>query len=182
MDNTPYEPMMVWQFLRRHFVRIVIGAVLAVAVSGLLSVWMPYQRDQRIAREIEAHGGQVVFRYAGPDWIPNSVRDRVTLFSRVRQVDLCFHPPEKFFSEMGSLTNLIDLNLNNTQVTDADLEHLKGLTNLVVLRLNNTHVTGRGLEQLKGLTNLKGLVLDNTQVTDAGLEHLKELRIREKIT
>ena len=53
---------MVWQFLRRHFVRAVIGAALAAAVYGMLTVWMPYQREQRIAKEIESLGGVVGIR------------------------------------------------------------------------------------------------------------------------
>ena len=66
--------------LRRHFVRIVIGAVLAVAAYSVVSVYATYQREhriakeirqreQRIANEIQSLGGRVEFRYAAPDWI-----------------------------------------------------------------------------------------------------------------
>ena len=60
MDETPRESTNVWQFLRRHFVRIVIGAVLAVAIDGMLTVWVPYLREQRIAKAIESHGARRV--------------------------------------------------------------------------------------------------------------------------
>jgi Leucine-rich repeat (LRR) protein len=69
----------------------------------------------------------------------------------------------------------VSVNLADTQVTDAGLEHLKGLTGLKVLWLGGTHVTGSGLKFLKGLANLEWLDLERTRITDAGLEHLKGL-------
>jgi hypothetical protein len=41
------------------------------------------------------------------------------------------------------------LNIGETQVTDAGLEHLKGLTVLQRLDLRGTKVTPAGVEQLK---------------------------------
>ena len=56
MDETSHEPVMVWPFLRRHFVRIVIAVVLMAAAYGVVSVSATYQREQRIAKEIRAFG------------------------------------------------------------------------------------------------------------------------------
>ena len=67
------------------------------------------------------------------------------------------------------------VDLNNTQVTDADLMHLKGMKNVEILTLMSTQVTDAGLEHLKGFTRLYCLSLAGTQVTDAGLRHLKGL-------
>ncbi len=75
---------------------------------------------------------------------------------------------------MQSLSNLRDLCLRNTNITDRGLAHLKGLRSLVSLDLSNTQVTDAGLEHLKKLPNLETLTLSNTQVTDVGLECLKE--------
>lgn len=63
--------------------------------------------------------------------------------------------------------------LDDTQVTDAGLEHLKGLTGLVQLSLINTEITDRGLEHLKGLSELQTLDLRRTQVTYKGVEKLQ---------
>ena len=81
---------------------------------------------------------------------------------------------------MVSLPNTPDV----TQVTDADLVHLKGLTNLELLSVGGTlltdaggsaQVTDAGLVHLKGLTNLTNLILPyHTQVTDAGVAELKK--------
>ncbi len=48
------------------------------------------------------------------------------------------------------------------------------MTNLRSLDLNNTQVTDAGLVHLKGIGNLRWLELRNTQVTDAGSEALRE--------
>ena len=77
----------------------------------------------------------------------------------------------------GSLADMKNLNylaLNRTQVSGAEIEHLKGLTKLETLQLRGP-TTDAGLEYLKGLTNLQRLWLDNAQITDVGLEHLKGL-------
>ncbi len=71
---------------------------------------------------------------------------------------------------------LITAWLNDTAVTDADLEHLKGHTSLEILVLRDTSITDAGLEHLAGLTNLWKLDLDATRITGAGLRHLKGLK------
>jgi hypothetical protein len=67
------------------------------------------------------------------------------------------------------------LNLCNTQVTDAALEHVKELANLETLNLCNTNVTDAGMEYLKGLTKLRLLNVCGTRVTDAGVKHFKKM-------
>jgi len=176
MNETHTEPLTVWRFIRRCFVRIVIGAVLMAAVYAAVLVWMPYQREQRIVKEIEACRGKVNWQYFSPDWIPQSMRERTTLFNRVT----CLHldntqVTDTELEHLKGLPNLTALDLRRTKVTDAGLEHLKGLTNLEWLDLASTHVTDTGLERFKGLTNLTKLDLRNTKVSDAGLEHLMGL-------
>jgi len=70
---------------------------------------------------------------------------------------------------------VVEVNLNGTQITDGGLVHLKGLTDLQALNLGCTKITDAGLVHLKGLTGLQELGLSNTQITDAGLVHLKGL-------
>ena len=77
--------------------------------------------------------------------------------------------------DLGGLTKLRSLNLGGTDVTDAELEHLKGWTKLQRLNLWGTKITDAGLERLEGLSGLQSLNLTDTTVTDTGLEHLKGL-------
>jgi Leucine Rich repeat len=85
------------------------------------------------------------------------------------------------------------LDLEDTPITDAGLEHVKGLTRLRALSLRGTRVTGLGLQHLKGMANLRDLDLADTPMTDQGLAHLHgltnleslcllSLRIRSQIT
>ena len=91
------------------------------------------------------------------------------------------------------------MQLMGTNVTDADLVHLRGLAKLEALSLRATAVTGAGLAQLASLRKLgfinladtkltdaemptlgklagiTGLNLSNTKITDAGLIHLKSM-------
>ena len=76
---------------------------------------------------------------------------------------------------LKGLTNLRELDLTNMQISDAGLLHLKGLTNLRELNhYANMHITDAGLVHLEGLTKLKDLDLMFTQVTDEGVKKLKE--------
>ena len=54
-------------------------------------------------------------------------------------------------------------------------KHLEGLKQLENLDLANTQVTDAGLEHLKGLTKLGYLYLDNTRVTNEGVERLTQM-------
>ncbi|MCX7421860.1 MAG: hypothetical protein NT013_20250 [Planctomycetia bacterium] len=60
MDEIPRDLVKASPFVLRHFVWIAIGALVLVAIGGVLSVWLPYQREQRIARMIESHDLGVV--------------------------------------------------------------------------------------------------------------------------
>jgi hypothetical protein len=73
------------------------------------------------------------------------------------------------------LTNLRGLDLTDSEVTDAGLEHLKELSGLSSLYLSGTQISDAGLEHLSELSSLEVLFLVDTQITDAGLEHLRGL-------
>ncbi|MHC4406744.1 MAG: hypothetical protein ACYTG0_44545 [Planctomycetota bacterium] len=50
---------------------------------------------------------------------------------------------------MRSLKNLEILFLNDTEITDVGLMHLRELSNLDVLQIDGTKVTQRGIAQLR---------------------------------
>jgi Leucine-rich repeat (LRR) protein len=82
--------------------------------------------------------------------------------------------PRRANTAGGGLANLMELDLSNTQVTDAGLVHLKGLISLWKLDLSGTQVTDAGLKHMTALANLRYILLDRTQVTDAGVKELKQ--------
>ena len=73
---------------------------------------------------------------------------------------------------LGGLSGLGTLDLSETQVGDAGLEHLGELSGLHWLSLDSTNVTDAGLMHLKGLSNLDQLNINDTLVTEAGYDAL----------
>ncbi|MCY2990029.1 MAG: hypothetical protein NTY19_19470 [Planctomycetota bacterium] len=62
----------------------------------------------------------------------------------------------KLLGEDLSYLDVVGVDLRDTQVTDAGLEHLRGLTQLIFLDLANTQVTDKGVAELqKALPNCK---------------------------
>ena len=77
-------------------------------------------------------------------------------------------------ASIAGLKNLTRLHLENTDVTDKGLIHLKQLPYLEYLNLYGTRVTDSGIQELATLKNLKKLYLWQTDVTMAGIARLKE--------
>jgi Leucine-rich repeat (LRR) protein len=75
---------------------------------------------------------------------------------------------------LASLPNLERLRLDETQITDAGLLHLAGLPKLHTLNLSSTKITDAGLAHLARLPNLKELYIQKTQVTPAGTAKLQQ--------
>ena len=76
---------------------------------------------------------------------------------------------------------ILTINLNQTQVTDAELERLKAVEGLVSLQLHSAPITDKGLDTIGQLTSLKQLELSNTRITDKGLEKLAGLKNLERL-
>ena len=75
------------------------------------------------------------------------------------------------FNDQG---RVIHVNLmGKGQITETDLVHLAGMNTLESLwLLDNADITDAGLPHLKGLVNLRRLDLWESKITDAGIDHL----------
>jgi hypothetical protein len=164
---------------RRRTVQIAIAFVLSVALFGFLLVWMPYQREMRIARKIKASVGDVEIRFEcyGPAWLDPWVQRNLVVFDRIQSIYLteCSHV-SMIVADVKALSNIELLGFNGSDITDRELGHLKGLKTLRILDLRKTAITDAGLEQLCLMTNLDRLFLGETAVTDKGLKLVGELR------
>jgi RNA polymerase sigma factor (sigma-70 family) len=77
-------------------------------------------------------------------------------------------------ANLRHLKSLTTLDLFDTRVTDAGMEHLaEWMPHLEWLELSDTHVTDAGLRFLKGLRHLRHLDISRTKVTDDGVEDLR---------
>ena len=75
---------------------------------------------------------------------------------------------------LKGLTNLSELDLNGTHVTDAGLAHLKGLTKIASLYLTTLRSPTPGWYISKAWPTSRMLYLYGTRVTDAGINELKQ--------
>jgi Leucine-rich repeat (LRR) protein len=154
-----------------------LAAFFIIVASVVLRVGLPIYWQHVVLKEIERLGGTVVTMPGGPDWLRGRIDDDgMEPFDTVTEIEI----PDSQASDatlrnMGSLARLERLRLDKTNVTDAGMVHLSGLTNLRDLWLDNTQVTDIGLSRLKGLTGLEMLAIGNTKVTDAGLVYLERL-------
>lgn len=161
----------------------VVGVVFVVIASAFaLAIWCGHERRSLVSY-VEQRGGHVTMRPLSPRWlnavVPAPVADSVTDITTVTLQDASVNDAViARLTSLGSseLQSLERLNLENTRVTDASLQHLSGLANLKRLVLENTDVTDAGLAYVSVLTSLEGLNLEQTQVSDLGLSRLKTLK------
>jgi Leucine-rich repeat (LRR) protein len=107
----------------------------------------------------------------GVVWYAKGFKNRVVEVSlektKVRDRDLLL---------VSNMTNLQELKLAGTHITDKGLIHLKNLARLEVLDLSRTKVRGPGLLNLKDLTLLKDLYMGGCEITDSKLRTIARLK------
>ena len=72
------------------------------------------------------------------------------------------------------MTELDELDLRGSKITDAGLERIARLKGLKSLDLSDTAITDAGLARLKSLGRLSFLSVDETDATPGGVEALRE--------
>lgn len=78
-------------------------------------------------------------------------------------------------------SNIVELNLSRSEVTDAGLVAVGEMTNLTHLHLNNTGITDAGISHLENLYQLEYINLYGTAVTDESVDVLKRLKRLRKV-
>lgn len=78
-------------------------------------------------------------------------------------------------------SNITDLNIAKTGITDAGLEQIGAFPRLTRLNLHSTKVTDAGIAKLGELKHLNYLNLFDTKVTDKSLPLIKDLRKLEAV-
>jgi hypothetical protein len=82
---------------------------------------------------------------------------------------------ETVAGEIPPLTQLEDLNLAWTNITDKSADVIGGMTNLVSLDIGGTQITDAGMIPIGRLIHLKSLTVVDRTMTDEGLKPLKGL-------
>ena len=82
---------------------------------------------------------------------------------------------DRGLASLAKMPNLTKLYLeNNTKITDAGLDQVKGLSNLEYLNLYGTGITDAGIAKLASNKKLNRLYLWQTKATEAGVAKLKK--------
>ena len=92
-----------------------------------------------------------------------------------KAIRLQYKKPEGNITK-ADLENVYELNLGDTQITDAGLKDVAKLQNLEELVLENTQITDEGLKEVAKLQKLEQLLLSYTEITDAGLKDVARLQ------
>jgi len=95
--------------------------------------------------------------------------------------------PKKTKDEMVALlkedvfSDVVEIDLSGTNITDDALEHIKPLSKLRRLDLSRTRITDAGMDHLKDLPALQRLDLGDTLVTAEGLKKLTGLKSLQEL-
>jgi len=74
----------------------------------------------------------------------------------------------KLVPHLKQINQITCLRLQNTRVTDAGLEPLRGMSNIFSINLEGPSISDRGLDSLKTISSLRYVILTGTRVTDDG--------------
>jgi hypothetical protein len=132
-----------------------VATAVVIVVSLGLRVGLPIYRQHAAVAEIERLGGMVFTEPCGPEWLE----------------PLLYNIDQDLGDQLVTVTSVC---LEGRPVRDDTLDHLVWLSDVKELRLNLTEMTDARLARLKELRNLKRVDLVQCPVTDAGVADLQK--------
>ncbi len=117
-------------------------------------------------------------------------RSHLARMPRLEAIDLCFVKLPYFdatrqatiLRDLAPLPNLRGINLEKTNVTDADLAWLSSCRQLEVINLSQTSIGDRGLAQLASLPRLRWLRISSDRITDRGCQAIAQMQALEELS
>ncbi|MFO1093656.1 MAG: hypothetical protein U0992_10135 [Planctomycetaceae bacterium] len=85
---------------------------------------------------------------------------------------------DEHLEKWRNLRGIERLYLDETQITNVGLLHLRGLSSLKLLSLDNTGITDDGLAVLSKFKSLESLSLKGTGIDGSGLAPLQDMALR----
>ncbi len=87
----------------------------------------------------------------------------------------------KGIAALASLTKLRTLNLGTTRLSDDGLRHLSALSQLELLRFGSSEIEGPGFVHFTSLPRLRFLIVNNAPIDDDALRHLEQMTQLESL-
>ena len=175
-----------WRWLRFRLRTLLIGITLLGFVFGWFSAELLRAERQRIVvRDLTGNGLFVSYDYQfesdsfdfarqffGPDFLARVVR----IQSQDRTLSV------NSFDGLESLTDLREVRLARTHISDSVLERFSALRDLEVLHLSDNELSDDGLVHIVPLTRLMDLDLShNSRISSDGLKHLRNCARLERL-
>jgi Leucine-rich repeat (LRR) protein len=170
LDDEPYpspairvRPQRERRFTMTRLVQIVPLQALLVAVGSWAAAGEKGNEQEQAVAAIKQMKGYVVYDRQRP----GKPVTEVHLFEgKTAGIGL---------APLAKLPEIEWIGLHLSDISEADLEHLKGLTKLRRLGLADVKLTDAGLKRIEDLTTLEILFLMENPITDAGLDHLQKM-------
>jgi len=149
--------------------------------AGSIPLAEPADPDRAAAELVQSLGGQLVVRVGNnPNVGVNKSNKLPTSPFRIRVVNLDSRKGVTNNTlvqlRLASLSELTEINLTATAITDAGLLNLRDARSLQRILLCRVPIRGPGLAHLAELPQLRSLELDGyPQFTNAGMPHLRQL-------
>jgi hypothetical protein len=132
-----------------------------------------------VFQEVSGGTGAAALRANGATVTPVAKGSSLLIVDYATEAELI---TDKHLEGLDSLASqVVQLNLFRTQVTDASMERIGKLTRLEYLNLGKTQVSSAGLTHLAGLAGLKYLNLYGTKVDDKALPFIARLKQLESV-
>ncbi len=165
---------------RKACIRL-LGALLFAAMPGAEKLSAVREADKQIieqlgglASPLQGGGWELEFQLRGQDLTDEGLE----LVASLDEVVILNLRDTKITSaglqHIRNFTNLRRLHIERTAVDDSGIQFLVSLSQLEYLNLYGTNITNESLKSLAGLKNLRQLFVWQTGVTPKGVEELKK--------
>ena len=143
----------------------------------------PYRRFERdLEEKIAAGDGLATVRWVWDELVRNHPKGRMYAAAYMPVRAMAEEPiTDESLATFWGRDRVFELWLNDTQVGDDGLRHLRGCSMLEALVLDNTQVTGSGLAHLTGLAKLEYVGLEGCPITDEGIATIGDLAALERL-
>lgn len=110
----------------------------------------------------------------GCDWGGTKVREELRAVNKaVARIGIPAGKSLRTRQNGNVVINRIELNYQDSSITDTHLAELSGLHGLIGIDLSDTQITDAGISVLSSLPDLEYIQLANTSITDRGLAEFK---------
>lgn len=143
---------------RYRYLAVAMSAMVMFLLPTVFAGWYVNSPRERAIREIKSSGGYV--QSYDPFRVNHAAADGALV-------------SEGFYENLGALTELVSLGLNNAELTRENARALKGLTGLRGLYLDNCRFEEGASSELPRFPAMDHLVLDGPGLTDEDLVLLR---------